>query len=70
MARARCAHTLSKLDWLDESAEPGAAVREATEEMLHGTLRNNRGTVRRNQGQFLFKLTFKSFIPFRNSSAT
>ncbi len=49
MAQARCKHTLARLDWLHEAVLPEAsveAVRNATEEVLEGVLRNNRGTVR------------------------
>lgn len=45
MARARCQNTLSRLDWLDENPEMKETISEASEEMLDGMLRNNRGTV-------------------------
>jgi len=46
MAEARCQYTISRLEWLDEDVELKAhAVRQAREELLDGTLRNNRGTV-------------------------
>ncbi len=53
ISRARCRHTISRLDWLHEDPVGAAAgegntiasaVREATEELLEGVLRNNRGT--------------------------
>lgn len=46
MAAARCRHTISRLDWLDDSIENMEAVKNATEEVIEGVLRNNRGTVR------------------------
>ena len=69
MAQARCRATLERLDWLDDSEEMKATIQDATEEMLEGTLRNNRGTVR----CLLHKdpLYFPSLLfLFRNSSAT
>lgn len=46
MAEARCRYTISRLEWLDEAVEINSqAVRQAKEELLDGTLRNNRGTV-------------------------
>ncbi len=46
MAEARCRYTVSRLEWLDEAVEiQSHAVRQAREELLNGTLRNNRGTV-------------------------
>jgi hypothetical protein len=46
MAEAKCQFTVSRLEWLDEAVEVRcAAVRKAREELLDGTLRNNRGTV-------------------------
>lgn len=46
MAEARCRYTVSRLEWLDETVEINSqAVRQAREELLDGTLRNNRGTV-------------------------
>ena len=55
ISRARCRHTISRLEWLHEdlvlndhsissTINPAVAVREAGEELLDGILRNNRGT--------------------------
>ena len=47
MAEAKCQFTISRLEWLDDQVEiKSTAVRMAREELLDGTLRNNRGTVR------------------------
>ena len=45
MACARCQNTLNRLDWLDETPNHKETISDATEEMLEGLLRNNRGTV-------------------------
>ena len=46
MAEAKCQFTISRLEWLDDTVEVKChAVRKAREEILDGTLRNNRGTV-------------------------
>ena len=46
MAEAKCQFTISRLEWLDDAVEVRChAVRKAREEILDGTLRNNRGTV-------------------------
>jgi len=55
ISRARCRHTISRLEWLHEdlvlndhsissTVNPAVAVREAGEHLLDGVLRNNRGT--------------------------
>ena len=48
MAEARAHFTVSRLEWLDEAVEAKCfeVVRNAREELISGTLRNNRGTVR------------------------
>ena len=48
MAQARANFTVSRLEWLDEAVEVKSAafVYNAREEVISGTLRNNRGTVR------------------------
>ena len=48
MAEARAQFTVSRLEWLDEAVEAKCAlvVADAKEEVISGTLRNNRGTVR------------------------
>jgi hypothetical protein len=48
MAQARANFTVSRLEWLDEAVETKAMafVYNAREEVISGTLRNNRGTVR------------------------
>ena len=47
MAQARAQFTVSRLEWLDEAVEAKsqAYVYNAREEIISGTLRNNRGTV-------------------------
>lgn len=47
MAEGRAQFTISRLEWLDEGVEAkyGFIVANAKEEMISGTLRNNRGTV-------------------------
>ena len=47
MAQARAQFTVSRLEWLDEAIEAKAApaVFSAMEEVISGTLKNNRGTV-------------------------
>ena len=47
MAQARANFTVSRLEWLDEAVEVKSAafVYNAREEVISGTLRNNRGTV-------------------------
>ena len=47
MAEAKANFTISRLEWLDEAVEAKYApiVAQAKEEVLSGTLRNNRGTV-------------------------
>ena len=47
MAKARANFTVSRLEWLDEGIENklSHAVYSAKEELISGTLRNNRGTV-------------------------
>lgn len=45
MARARCQNTLDRLDWLEDTQDLKETINEASEEMLEGMLRNNRGTV-------------------------
>ena len=47
MAEARAQFTVSRLEWLDEAVEAKCAlvVADAREEVISGTLRNNRGTV-------------------------
>lgn len=45
MAQGRCRFTVSRLEWLDESLVKMGPVQEASEEILDGILRNNRGTV-------------------------
>ena len=49
MAEARAQFTVSRLEWLDEAIEAkySMAVFSAKEEIISGTLRNNRGTVNR-----------------------
>ncbi len=46
MAEARAQFTVSRLEWLDEAVEAKSlgVVRNAREEIISGTLRNNRGT--------------------------
>lgn len=48
MAQSRANFTISRLEWLDEAIESKASqyVYSAKEEVISGTLRNNRGTVR------------------------
>jgi hypothetical protein len=47
IAEARCQFTLSRLEWPGDGDELRyEAVRHAREELLDGTLKNNRGTVR------------------------
>ena len=48
MAQARANFTVSRLEWLDEGVEARSSsiVANAEEEIISGTLRNNRGTVR------------------------
>ena len=50
MAQARAHFTVSRLEWLDEAVEVKCApfVYNAKEEVISGTLRNNRGTVSLN----------------------
>ena len=44
---------ICQLEWLDEAVEVRChAVRKAREEMLDGTLRNNRGTVKKYKTRF------------------
>lgn len=47
MAQARANFTVSRLEWLDEGVEArcSSIVANAGEEIISGTLRNNRGTV-------------------------
>lgn len=47
MAQSRCKFTVNRLEWLEENVTPDISVLQANEEILEGTLRNNRGTVRR-----------------------
>lgn len=45
MAQARCQNTIARLDWLDDCpVDAKVAVNNASEEILEGVLRNNRGT--------------------------
>ena len=48
MAQARANFTVSRLEWLDEGVEARSSsiVANAEEEIISGTLRNNRGTVK------------------------
>ena len=48
MAQARANFTVSRLEWLDEGVEArcSSIVANANEEIISGTLRNNRGTVK------------------------
>ena len=50
MAQARANFTVSRLEWLDEGVEArcSSIVANANEEIISGTLRNNRGTVIKN----------------------
>ena len=54
MAEARAHFTVSRLEWLDEAVEAKSLgyVRNAKEEVISGTLRNNRGTVRCSFGHY------------------
>ncbi len=77
MAKARAHFTVSRLEWLDEAVENKASthVYSAKEEVISGTLRNNRGTVRMELND-LEKNVFLHFVnlfaeigvlPFRHS---
>ena len=55
MAQARANFTVSRLEWLDEGVEARSSsiVANAEEEIISGTLRNNRGTVKNYITNFL-----------------
>ena len=67
MAEARAQFTVSRLEWLDEAVEAKCAlvVADAKEEVISGTLRNNRGTVRLIvfYKNFSLQLSLKSLVP-------
>ena len=45
ITQSRCKFTVARLEWLEENVTPDISVLQANEEVLEGTLRNNRGTV-------------------------
>ena len=68
MAQARANFTVTRLEWLDEGVEArcSSIVANANEEIISGTLRNNRGTVIKNFSRFKYQILDKFSTYFEN----